>query len=132
MSVFSDQFNALPFEIRVIACNLALETKIRGLHLEAGRLKNRYETSRKEINETIKFCEHELFKKLTEINNTAKHSDASYETLSTYKNHVIKGFEGGMFDVEDSLGNLVVGGFRDLVSCKTLINNLPKTRITNV
>jgi len=63
MSKYSERFNALPFEIREIACNLMLESQIRDLYLERGRLKKRYDTSRKEINEKIKYCERELEKK---------------------------------------------------------------------
>lgn len=68
MSIFSEQFNELPFDVRVIACNLALETQIRDLQLESSRLKRRYEESRKEINEKIKYCERELSKALNELN----------------------------------------------------------------
>ncbi len=60
MSVHSDKFNALPFEVRAIASNVMLEHTVRDLYLERDRLKRRYETSRKEINEKIKYCEREL------------------------------------------------------------------------
>ena len=63
MSIHSGKFNALPFEIREIACNVMLESQIRDLYKEKDRLKRRYETSKKEINEKIKFCERELAKK---------------------------------------------------------------------
>jgi len=63
MSIHSDKFNDLPFDIRVIACNLMLESQIRDLYKEKDRLKLRYETSKKEINEKIKYCERELSKK---------------------------------------------------------------------
>lgn len=72
MSIFSEQFNELSFEVRAIACNLMLENQIRDLHLESDRLKRRYETSRKEINEKIKYCERELSQELGKINKTLK------------------------------------------------------------
>ena len=62
MSKHSDRFNALPFETRVIACNSMLESHIRDLHQEMERLRRRYNTSRKEITEKIKYCERELAK----------------------------------------------------------------------
>lgn len=67
MSIFSEQFNELPFETRAIACNVMLEAQIRDMYREAERLKRRYETSKKEINEKIKYCERELAKKLDEV-----------------------------------------------------------------
>ena len=69
MSKHSDRFNELPLETRQIASNLMLEHQIRDLHLEMGRLKQRYHTSRWEINEKIKYCERELEKKDAEVEN---------------------------------------------------------------
>ena len=63
MSKFSEEFNALPFDVRAIACNLMVEHQIRGLYFEAERLKLRYNTSKAEINEKIKYMERELASK---------------------------------------------------------------------
>jgi len=63
MSKFSDDFNALPFDVRAIACNVMVEHQIRDLYFEAERLKLRYNTSKAEINEKIKYMERELARK---------------------------------------------------------------------
>ena len=60
MSEHGDKFNALPDEVREIACNLMLEYQIRDLYLEKERLHRRYCTSRNEINDKIRYCELEL------------------------------------------------------------------------
>ena len=60
MSKHGDKFNALPADVREIACNLMLEYQIRDLRLEKERLKKRYCTSLNEINDKIKYCEKEL------------------------------------------------------------------------
>ena len=72
MSKFSERFNALPDESRFIAADLMLETEIRNLKLECERLNRRYEASRSEINEKIKYCERELSKRLLILNSQSK------------------------------------------------------------
>lgn len=62
MSKHSDRFNALPMEVRIICCNLALQDQIRDLGFEKDRLKKRYSQSKKEIDDKIKYCERELAK----------------------------------------------------------------------
>ena len=72
MSKFSERFNALPDESRFIASDLMLEMEVRGLKLERERLSRRYEASRSEINEKIKYCERELSKRLLILNSQSK------------------------------------------------------------
>ena len=72
MSKFSERFNAMPDDARSIACDLALEVQVRDLQSELLRLKRRYETSRKEITEKIIYCENELIKRLSILDNQEK------------------------------------------------------------
>jgi len=65
MSKYSDAYNALPFEVRAICSKVLLQDQIRDLHFEKDRLKRRYNQSLKEINDKIKFCEHDLAKEDT-------------------------------------------------------------------
>ena len=62
MTDWSEKYNDLPMEVREIASKVMLQHEIRDMYAEKERLKRRYEQSRKEINEKIKYCEHELNK----------------------------------------------------------------------
>ena len=57
MTYWSDKFNALPMDVRTIAAAVSNRQMINSLKREKGRLKKRYQSSVKEIDDHIKNCE---------------------------------------------------------------------------
>ena len=57
---WSDQYNNLPAEVRLIGKAISCADKINSLNTEKARLGKAFRASLKEINETIKYCEIEL------------------------------------------------------------------------
>lgn len=65
---WSEIFNNLSPEIRLIGCAMEAQLRIQHLKFEKDRLKKRYSQSLIEINEHIKNCEQQLKKLEKEIN----------------------------------------------------------------
>jgi len=60
MSNISDEYNALPYDVRVIAGRVIDQTRINQLLLEKQRLNKRHAQSIKEINEHIRNLERSI------------------------------------------------------------------------
>jgi len=56
MSIWSDKFNSLPFEVRTIGFAVELQTRIQHLDMEAARLIKSHKRSLREIADYRKGC----------------------------------------------------------------------------
>lgn len=54
MSLWTDKWNALPYEVRHIGSMREAEMRINQLLMEKGRIKKRYDQSMKEVNDHIR------------------------------------------------------------------------------